>query len=713
MILRKQVTSSYFREGVMEDHHRQRIQRYLQDEEVQKNIARTIRQRREQATVSIGRAAQLYNFNESKLREMETIGLLKPMRRDGNTSSKGQRQYPLSELDKLAIIQELMEGGNFSASDIPPDILEIWSSFAPPEERAAPDTSEVLPIDQRVIYERELLFWRFYATQALRMSLMLIREVQPDTTIGLLLPFRPRTLDAPTPHTDNLSSVGEALIGWLDRQGMTQIMFTPSPSFRYPKDYWTLPLVAMTEERYQESLPGDTTLLILEHPRRRVQRLTLSSPSVKLIRRLLAPLYEEIQHLRACFGPGWRDIFEPATDLDALEGYQDTILAGLADMIIRLGGTSPVTGKNRWKFSLITAPASMTSTLPLQQRSLIARARSKDCPYLIGESVFSPEKSKTSIGIRALQSGHIIYRPDFSLGERTQKFVAIEGHDIRSNIAIPIGAENGQPVAVLYVASSELDAFPKEDRPLLRIMGRIIEYLLRNYQNRLLTGADLKSLMNTPGVVDTLFGEFLSENDFMAEVEATLATLQKSLEAHKSEHAIEDFDAIDEISFIGIDIDDQEKLANLYGDQTIRYLNKAIGVRIQELIPAFVTKSTNCQFYYMYGDRFYLILRNISLEKALEKAEQYRLSLGRGISIKHPDGSESVFPDITVHLAVTSYKRDKLEEFLQEYPSIAGISAMIYQALDTVLKLGIEEGGNVVMAWQPDKGAYGRWSPEE
>src|SRR5438874_1367305 len=107
----------------MEDTSRQRIVRHLQDEEVQARIHRDIERGRKDATITIGRAAQLFAFKENKLREMEGIGLLNPIRKEN-----GQRQYTLDELDKLAIIRELVNA-KYGPQEIPNDIDALWRSL--------------------------------------------------------------------------------------------------------------------------------------------------------------------------------------------------------------------------------------------------------------------------------------------------------------------------------------------------------------------------------------------------------------------------------------------------------------------------------------------------------------------------------------------------------------------------------------------------------
>src|ERR1700736_1404209 len=94
------------------------VQRYLLGEDVQERIRQSIQRSRVEATVTIGRAASLFGFSESKLRDLETSGHLSPLR---SKDSKGQRQYSLNELVKLAVIRELLNA-RYTTSEIPQEI---------------------------------------------------------------------------------------------------------------------------------------------------------------------------------------------------------------------------------------------------------------------------------------------------------------------------------------------------------------------------------------------------------------------------------------------------------------------------------------------------------------------------------------------------------------------------------------------------------------
>src|SRR5438270_11943469 len=113
---------------MMEDRN-QEIKKYLQREDVQARILQNIQRGRSEATVTISNAARLFGFTENQLRDWDEKGLLKPQRptleftQDGKNTKR--RQYTPAELDKLAIIRELMDKG-FSPGMIPLNIDEIW-----------------------------------------------------------------------------------------------------------------------------------------------------------------------------------------------------------------------------------------------------------------------------------------------------------------------------------------------------------------------------------------------------------------------------------------------------------------------------------------------------------------------------------------------------------------------------------------------------------
>src|SRR5260370_11524748 len=207
----------------------ERIKQHLQSKEVQERIQKRMLDARSKATVTISRAANLFNFTESKLREWEKRGLLKTDRpallQDGKTST-GHRQYSPEELDKLALIRELMDQ-NYGLSEIPQNIDAIWkqiideqqsqTSYLKSQDITYIQESEYLPIDKRVENAEQEIFWRYFVSQVLRLSILLICEDIPDTIAGLVLPLQKDGEHAIINDPKDLNKAGLSLIGWLGR----------------------------------------------------------------------------------------------------------------------------------------------------------------------------------------------------------------------------------------------------------------------------------------------------------------------------------------------------------------------------------------------------------------------------------------------------------------------------------------------------------------
>src|SRR5579864_8873745 len=118
----------------------ERVRKYLENKEVQERIQKRMLNARSKATVTISRAANLFSFTESQLREWEKKrGLLKTDRpaltQDGKTST-GHRQYSPEELDKLALIRELMDQ-NYGLGEIPQNIDAIWKQVLTEQQKQA------------------------------------------------------------------------------------------------------------------------------------------------------------------------------------------------------------------------------------------------------------------------------------------------------------------------------------------------------------------------------------------------------------------------------------------------------------------------------------------------------------------------------------------------------------------------------------------------
>ncbi len=703
---------------------------YLRREDVQERIRQNILRGRSEVTVTIGRAADLFRFSENQLRDWEERGLLTPQR------FTKQRQYSIAELDKLAIIRELIDAG-YSPGEILSYADSVWSSISSGDGqqrqaeqlKAGEDKTETLPINVRIENARTELFWRYFASRALRLSLMLICDELPNSPAGLVLPLQPGSEIASVHRVEDLSKLGESLVGWLSKTHSSHTLFTPRPSFQYSTDYSLLPLTEMKDDKPQEQ-PKDNTFIVLDRLDRRSRSLSLSAPVVETIRHLLAPLYENAQDIRSYFGPGMCDKLDPAPNLDS-SADPDSILDGLAEMAVQLSGQTG-SGQEHRPFCCILLPKD--SSLPLQQHTLVVRAQSQYSPHKVGGTTVSPDKSVNSLSLRAYQSGHVIYRPIVIDADTSIAHHMVEG-PIRSALAVPIGWDNGSVIAVLYVVSYEANAFSESHQRVLRMIGRMIEETILTYYARQQVTLRLTNAIDHPRSVDSLFEDFLTENEFINDFEDLLAALKAQLEEWKEPKQQEDvllevrkeryreWQLTGEVvSFIAVDIDNQSGLATKYGDQVARNLSKAVGLRIQGR-QRLSTNPDHRKIYHIHADRFYLLLKGVALDEARNKAEQLRNVLNGDYRVEArrvttdrlmlPE-SKLELSDVTVRLGVASYPYRKLEEILQRYPAetaVAGVRADIMRAIDEILYTGQQEGGNVIYSWDIDNWGYVRWYP--
>jgi DNA-binding transcriptional MerR regulator/GGDEF domain-containing protein/GAF domain-containing protein len=719
-----------FLEGKKMDKRRTpQIVEHLRRGEAQQRIYQTIQRVREEATVTISRAATLFGFSENQLRDWEEYGLLNPLRPSG---TRAHRLYPIQELEKLALIRELMNA-KFVPSEIPPDIDKVWQAISLSRERSPAlsqregrERTTALTINQRIEDARNNLFWDYFVSHVLHLSLALICEDVPNTSAGLVLPLEPEVDVSGIRRVEDLAQLGEVLVCRLGPSGSSQTLLMPELTFEYATDYRLLPLTVMRNDQPQEE-PIDNTLIFIQ---RRSERLTLSAPVVETIRRLLRPIYEDIERSRSCFGVGMRDILVSSTNLHSGANNSDIILNGLAEMVVRLGGLT-AEGESRWRFCCILLP--QDAMLPLHQRTLVVRAQSKNAPYRVGRTIVTPDNYAESPSIRALQSGHIVYLPKISQTDTSIAFREQE-EPIRSAVAIPIGGEDGLAIAVLYVASAEIAAFSESDQRVLRMICRMMEEALKTYAIRRKAIQKLTDIIEKPALVDPFFRDFLSENDFIRNVEEILSAIQtgrteisfgNSYPVTMSGDMDTGAEELTErcVSFISVDVDRQSSVANKYGDLVTRNLAQAVGMKIKDHFPALVKEQSEHWLYHIYADRFYILMKNIPLERMRIIAERLRLGLAGTYKLDalqtsvdqstRPESKLEIY-DITVRLGVTSYLYSKLQEVLLRYPpedAVAEVRSIISSALSVSLDKGRDEGGNVVISWDTTIRQFVPWRP--
>jgi len=701
---------------------RKSLLNYLQREDVRESIRQNILRGRSEVTVTIGRAADLFQFSENQLRDWEERGLLTPQR------STKQRQYTLPELDKLAAIRVLIDGG-YSPGEILSYANNIWSSLPlqDVERREAKQLDQTLEaggegiehlyINQRIDNARAELFWRYFASHALYLALAMICEETRFTRAALILPLHTPDAYTKVHETRDLLTIGESLAGWLEQSRSFYTLLSSNPSFQYPDTFRVMPLQAIEEGTFREDRPLDNTLLVI--PRLEVDdnRLTLTQPTVEVIRRLLAPLYTDVPDWNLYLGRGMRDMVDPFLDVATNPTTQDTILTNLANMVVRLGGAD----QHRWKFCCILMPN--RTYLPFQQRSLVVQAKSRYAPsiYRIGTTVVSPTDSVISISLRAYQGGRVIYH--HRVTPEDQAIVNRELEEPGSAIAIPIGGEDDIPMGVLYVVAASPDGFNDRDQHVLRIVARMAQELLVTYRARRQVSQMFLTLLRTPGIVDPTFNVFASETDFISDVESLLQDIQgmEGLMPYAKDDERQ-YTTKDAVSFIAVDIDGQTGLTDKYGDRMARNLSRAVGLRIQRQLTALFTNLTDCRLYHAYADRYYLLLNKISLDEARAKARLLKQALDDSylvdavrFSVEQPTPAENLLesPGVIVRLGVGSYTYAKLQEVLERYSTISALSStanLILESLDGMLKTGQDHGGNNIESWDYKEWRWIPWS---
>lgn len=697
------------------------ITEHLKRKDVQERIQKNMQEARSKATVTISRAAKLFNFTESQLREWEKRGLLQTERPSlEGKSSTGHRQYAPAELDKLAIIRELMQGG-YSPSEIPPDVDTLWSqiigeqgvSLLPDLVETLPTRSgEHIPIDKRVEYTDQQEFWRYFVSQTLRLALMLVCEDIPDTVAGLILPLQNNRAAHSIESPFDLEQAGLSLVGWLGKSRSFYTFLDEAPSFEYPSDFRVHPLWVSGEHPARNDIVLDNVLIVVQ---RKARPLPLSHSLVETFRRLLGLVYRHKEEWQATFDYGPRDWMYQVTDLDSDPTTVDAVLNNLADRVVELGGTTPE-GKKRWQFCCILLPIS--TTLPLQQRSLFVRAQSQNAPHRIGVTTVdvAPGLPVNNISLKAFQSGHVMYRPQITNKDPMIAHLAQEG-PVRSAVSIPICGEDGLSVAVLYIASYEEDAFDEEDLRALRIISRMVEESLLTYRARRQVIGKLSALIRKPRIVDMSFQNFLSENELISDIESLLSDIDT---CEREGRPLEG-----EVSFLAIDIDKQSSLANTYGDRVTRNLSKEVGIRALGQRDALFTNLDDRRLYHINADRYYLILKGTPLEVAQTKGERlrqalrgfYRLDVRSSVT-ERPALPESMLElsDVSVRLGIAFYTYSKLVELLRRYDPEIAVTRMregITRILDEVLDQGQREGGDVIISWNPKVAGFTRWPPIE
>jgi DNA-binding transcriptional MerR regulator/GGDEF domain-containing protein len=718
-----------------------RIKQHLQKADAQERIRASINSARTNATVTTSGAARLLDLGEQQLRDWERRGLISTTRPPvEGKQTQGHRQFSLDELDRLAVIKELIDEGKFTPGEfehIANHVEEIWREVEAMaqarqvslEQQGQASTQRAhLPIDVRVKEARLQFFWRFYVSRVLHLALQLIREDRPASTTALALPLALHTVNLPVTHIENVDRLGESLIGWLGKSRSTETLLVPVPSFEVPTDYRIHPLMVMERNQPQEEQPLDHTHIIV---RRDSNPLSLRLPVVDTIRRLIRPIYEKAEQTRDTFGPGMRDELVATTDMDDTILHPDIILNGMAEMMVEAGGMRDQ--KPHWRFCCILLPNNLA--LPMQNRTLVVRAQSQYSPHNIGVASVPPNMN--SLSMHAYQSGQVCYRNSILPDDSVIAFHDVEG-TVKSAIAIPIGAEFGEPVAVIYLVSVYESAFSQRaDRLLLRLLGRMVGEAVRTYQARLQEAERLGSILRVPDRGDEVVGAFYNENKFIHDLEDFLLTFKA--DQARRQHSVSPIPSSSDsvyagsqeaqseqhiISLIGIDVDHLSAIALKFGDSAVRNLCREIGFRLNGELKSTFVKYPGCHFYRIYGDCFYVLLKNMPYEQVLKKAVLLKKSLDGTyrVNLLHSSAAQQSAPgtlqdvEIKVRLAVSAYDDQTLVGLFASYPDdvvVDSVREMIDGSIVTELKKGMSEGGNKIRAWNPRTRSFEKLEEEE
>src|SRR5258708_12209098 len=159
--------------------------------------------------------------------------------------------------------------------------------------------TEHLPIDKRIEIADQEVFWRYFVSQVLRLSLLLICEDMPDTLAGLVLPLQKKADASVMTDPKDLHTVVLSLVAWLGRNQPFYPFLDMAPSFEVPSDFRIQPLRAVGEEKTRY-----TPLLIVQ---RKAWLVHLSDAVLETIERLLGLVYKYVEQWRSCFDYGMRD----------------------------------------------------------------------------------------------------------------------------------------------------------------------------------------------------------------------------------------------------------------------------------------------------------------------------------------------------------------------------------------------------------------------
>jgi hypothetical protein len=564
------------------------------------------------------------------------------------------------------------------------------------------EKEELLSVEKYLERADARFFWDYILPRVLKLLLFLLYE-HTDKPVGLIFPLQPlRTLPAQV-DVGQLSTFGASLMGWLKENQTFYAFFTPAPFFDYADDYRLLPFDIQSE---------DTVIFVI--PRRvRLSPLS-SSPHQTTSRRILNWLRRQAS--TPTFMAHMANIRQnsvvaplPAHAYD--DPFPNTIFNNLAEMIVQLGGETPQ-GLPRWRFSCILIPKDDEGVLPLNQRTLLVYAQSTRSPHHVGQTLVFPHDSSLSISLRAFLSGHVLYRPQVTKEDDTIRFREVEGN-VNSVFAMALNDEQSLPRAVLYISSDEYEAFSEEDQRIIRLMGRLVEEAFTLYAAYQRNHARLSDIMTDPHIIDPFFKDFLSENNFLRDVNEhfiAARAIQQQMAEMRATQTEEPASTVQQderrFSLVIIDLNNQSKLTAIYGYQAVRNLSHGIGSRFYGLLNAHFNR--RIPLYHLYGSRFCCLLdgdADRSVQSPIiniwnELQDPYSVSLQRSF-IAQPSvfGSVLSFNAIQIRAAIISYSYQALQTFFVNPTDELTVPATMLRQMERGLKEGENTGGSILLSW--------------
>lgn len=614
------------------------------------------------------------------------------------------------------------------------------------------------------------LLERHITARVLRLIMTLLVGARTTTEVYLVIPLHPihindsGDLEIPVPH---LTSLGMCAVGALHPPDMFTAFVHPHPDVLQKRNYECVPLHVPTtgprsdqQERVlsqgaqREPAPknADTILAYLvmqKRPPYAAAPLGVGNPTAR--ERAVAVALKLLIWLRET---GLLSALnqDRALDLAAfpIGGLSDhqlhALLRRFADWIVGFGDTgaaasaheagsghevtlhvTPVMEREQqpscWHFSVLLVPQDRSPARQYQRLVILAQSShsqhdSSDVILTLG--------AEPGLSFRAYVNGTTALRRwiaplDPSIANREQEPMT------QSAVAVPLEGLNGLPEGVLYVASEQTDAFSDTDVLALRLLGRVVAELLALRRLGQAAVLHLPEAAAKPHAIDFTVASFETEDAFIGDLIRFLQPYVVAAGNHTHQRGgasseptwgsdtvrpLDDGRIIDEtaLALIALDVDGTGEVAERLGEAAAANLTRAIGERTHSWILTQRSRPERIRLYRVYGDRFYLWLRDIPAAKVEELASRLWRTLGMRylITTRMPMARDSSSParyvdpgPVTVRLGVNCYTHRDLLKLAQGDPDTISLSTKVVSQLAEALKMGRHQGGNCIVAWDP------------